>query len=113
MDEMTDVNAVSECCWKEEVTYGARVPEVLLAKDMKNWMSHMLSSVSCMEVVESGKEALQDVRQNQVPLRPYVGRSLNGLHTRLGRGIDLVQLLVRIIGHGGPRGAKLLIRMMF
>ena len=97
MDDMTLVSAVRECCWNELVTYGARVPEVLLAKDMKNWMSHMLDTVSATKQNSSISELLQNVCQDQVPPRPDMNRSLDGLYAAFGCDIDFVQLLVRII----------------
>jgi hypothetical protein len=55
---------------------------------------------------------LQDVGEDEIPLRPDMSGSLNGLNTALSISIDLVQLLVVAAAArhaGAPRSAQLLV----
>lgn len=87
------------------------MPEVLDAKDMKNWINHILRIVSVSQRAQ-GWGCLQEIGDDQVPLRPDISGGLDGLDTSLSSSVDLVQLLIRVAGQGRTRSAEFLIGMV-
>lgn len=116
-EEMTPVNAVSECFWKPLVTYTVRLEIELEQKDMKKVISHMLHPPAVSHNTHSLFSLLfvcaylRDECNDLVPLGPNLSRSLDCLHAMFGSLVDLVQFLVRVVRQSSsPCGTELLVR---